>query len=86
MKALTGCRDAAGLKLAVQELCAEFGRLKRIDVLTVAEAEQRRALCLLRMESAAQEQELITSLGASRFGEDVLVVVDLPQGSPSSIL
>ena len=79
LRPLTECRDVQSLKAAVQTLCAEFGRLTRIDVLTMAEAERRRALCFLRLESAAQEQQLIASLGASRFGEDVLVVVDIPR-------
>ena len=58
-------------------LCAEFGRVTKIDVFTMAEAQKRRALCFLRLESAAQERELIAGLGASRFGDDLLVIVDL---------
>ena len=86
LESLAGCRDVASLKSAVQELCTEFGRVMRLDVLTIAEAERRRALCFLRLESAAQEQRLMTTLRASRFGDDVLIVVDLPQGSPRSVL
>ena len=77
LKSLTDCGDVASLRSAVQELCAQFGRLTHIDVLTIAEARRRRALCLLRLESVAQEQQLMQSLSASRFGEDVLLVVDL---------
>lgn len=58
-------------------MCAEFGKVTRIDILTMAEAEKRRALCFLRLESEAQERQLMASLGASRFGSDVLVIVDL---------
>ncbi len=86
MKSLTSCSDAASLRSALQELCTEFGRVTRLDVLTLAEAEKRRALCLLRLESAAQEQQLMATLSASRFGDDVLIVVDLPCGSARSIL
>lgn len=78
LKSLTACRDLTSLRSAVQELCTEFGKVTRIDVLTMAEAEKRRALCFLRMESTAQEQQLIMTLGASRFGDEVLVIVDLP--------
>ena len=46
------------------------------------EAEKRRALCFLRLESQAQESELMASLGVTRFGNDVLVIVDLPAGAP----
>jgi mannose/fructose-specific phosphotransferase system component IIA len=83
LKSLAGCGDAASLRFAVSELCAEFGKVLRIDVFTMAEAEKRRALCLLRLESPAQETELMTRLGGSRFGDDVLVMVDLRNGSPN---
>ncbi len=79
LKPLAGCCDIVSLKSAVQEVCAEFGKVTRIDILTMTEAEQRRALCFLRLESEAQESKLMTSLGVRRFGDDVLVVVDLPR-------
>ena len=78
LKSLTGCDDIGGLRSAVQELCTEFGKVTRIDVFTMTEVEKRRALCFLRLESAAQERQLMSALGASRFGDDVLVIVDLP--------
>jgi len=84
IRSLASCRDASSLKSAVQELCTEFGKVTHIDVLTMAEAERRRALCFLRMESTAQEQQLMRTLGAPRFGDDVLIVVDLSRGSPRS--
>jgi len=77
MLSLASCSDAASLQSAVGALCAEFGRITRLEVMTLA-AEKRRALCLLRLESEAQESRLIDSLGASRFGDDVLMIVDLP--------
>jgi hypothetical protein len=77
VRSLASCSDAASLQSAVSAICGEFGRITRIEVMTLA-AEKRRALCLLRLESEAQESRLMTSLGASRFGEDVLVIVDLP--------
>ena len=78
LDAFTGCRDAASVRSAITDLCAEFGKVTRIDVLTLAAEEKRRAVCLLRLESDAQEKQLMSSLGVSRFGDDVLVVVDLP--------
>jgi len=78
LKTLAGCGDAASLRSAVSELCTEFGKVTRIDIFTMAEAEKRRALCFLRLESEAQERRLMTTLGASRLGEDLLVIVDLP--------
>lgn len=79
LKTLTGCGDPDTLKSALREMCAEFGKLTRIDILTMTEAEKRSALCFLRLESDAQEMRLMTTLGAARFGSDVLVVVDLPR-------
>jgi hypothetical protein len=78
LQSLASCRDAGSLRTAVSALCAEFGRVTKMDVLTMTEAEKRRALCFLRLESPAQEQKLIADLGAARFGEDLLVIVDLP--------
>jgi hypothetical protein len=80
-ESLAACGDAASLRTAVGALCAEFGKLTRIDILTMAEAEKRQALCFLRLESAAQERELMTTLGVPRFGDDLLVVVDLQPAS-----
>jgi len=85
LKSLTDCGDLASLSAAVRALCAEFGKVTHIDVLTIAEAERRRALCLLRLESPAQEQQLMATLSASRFGDDVLIVVDLPRISPGTL-
>ena len=78
LESLTACRDIAGLQSAITDLCSEFGKVTRIDVLTLAVEEKRRAVCLLRLESGAQERRLMSSLGISRFGDDVLVIVDLP--------
>lgn len=78
LESLSGCRDAASVRSAITELCTEFGKVTRIDVLTLAAEEKRQAVCLLRLESDAQERQLMSSLGISRFGDDVLVVVDLP--------
>ena len=86
LKPLASCADIATLRSAVSELCGQFGKVTRIDVLTLTEAERRRALCFLRLESSAQEQQLMTTLGASRFGADVLVVVDLAHRSRPALL
>jgi hypothetical protein len=75
---LERCGDPDSLRSAVGALCAEFGKLTKIDVFTMSEAQKRRALCFVRMESAAQEQRLMADLGVKRFGDDVLVIVELP--------
>jgi hypothetical protein len=50
----------------------------------MTEAEKRRALCFLQLESQAQESKLMANLGVSRFGNDVLMIVDLPAEAPGS--
>ena len=54
-KLLAGCGDVASVRFAVSEVCAEFGRVTRIDIMTMAEAERRQAVCFLQLESEAQE-------------------------------
>lgn len=82
LQALAGCADAASLRSAVGLLCAEFGKVTNMDILTMAESEKRRALCFLRLESAAQELRLMAACGVPRFGEDLLVIVDLVCAAP----
>ncbi|HSU76390.1 MAG TPA: hypothetical protein VLI89_04935 [Burkholderiales bacterium] len=78
LESLGSCGDMASLPSAVSALCGEFGRVTRLDVFTMTERQKRRALCFLRLESPAQEQQLMADLGASRFGDDLLMIVELP--------
>jgi hypothetical protein len=78
-KPLDTCRDIQALRSAMKALCAEFGEVTRLDILTVAEPKKRHALCLVRLDCAAHEAQLIVDVGAARFGDDLLVIVDLPQ-------
>lgn len=78
LASLAGCGDVDSLRSAIGALCAEFGKVTKIDVFTMTEAEKRRALCFLRLDSAAHEQLLMADLGVARFGNDLLVIVDLP--------
>ena len=77
LRDLTQCGDVGSLQSALRSLCSEFGSLSRLDILTMSEAGKRQAVCLLRLDSAEQEKNLMTKLGAGRFGEDLCVVVDL---------
>jgi len=82
---LAGCGDVDSLRSAIEGLGAEFGKVTSVDIVTLNETEKRRAVCFLRLESAAQERQLMESLGLSRFGQDVLLIVDLrlDAGAPS---
>lgn len=77
LKTLTGCGDAVSLKSAINDMCAAYGKVAYIDVMTMAQAEKRWALCLLRLESEAQERALMHAWDVRRFGDDLVMVVDL---------
>lgn len=77
LKELSHCDDIGSLESALRILCSGFGPVSRLDVLPLVGAGKRQAICLLRLDSPAREQDLMTKLGASRFRENVCVVVDL---------
>lgn len=74
---LNGYADIGALRPALLSICARFGSIARLDILAAGQAGKRQALCFLRMDSAEQEQQLISELGVGRFGGDLVVVVDL---------
>ncbi|MFA5913815.1 MAG: hypothetical protein WC830_09705 [Burkholderiales bacterium] len=77
LKDLSHCNDFGSVEAALRAVCSGFGPLSRLDVLPMVDAGKRQAVCLLRPNSSDQEQNLITQLGAIRFGDDLCVVVDL---------
>ena len=77
LKDLSHCDDFGSLESALRGLCSGFGPVSRMDVLPMVDAGTRKAVCLLRLNSSEQEQNLMTQLGAVRFGEDLCVIVDL---------
>ena len=74
---LIQCADVKSLESALLNACSEFGSVSRLDIMTMIKSGKRQAVCLLRMDSAQQEHDLMSKLGAVRFGEDICVVVDL---------
>lgn len=78
LKSLAGCKDVASLRSTIYELFTEFGEIAHMDILTMKQPGKRQALCFLRLESAAQEQQLMANLGVTRFGNELLFVVDFP--------
>lgn len=77
LKDLSRCGDFGSMESGLRALCSGFGPVSRLDVLPMVDAGKRKAVCLLRLNSPEQEQNLMTQLGAVRFGEDLCVVVDL---------
>ncbi len=69
--------DVSSLKSALLQLCGEFGRITRLDILTAMHEGTKQAICFLRMERPEQEQQLMKSLGVGRFGGEVVFVLNL---------
>lgn len=77
LKDLSHCEDIGSLEAALRVLCSGFGSVARLDVLPMVGAGKSQAVCLMRLDSSEREQDLMTKLGASRFGESVYLIVDL---------
>lgn len=77
LKSLAGCKNVASLRSMIHELFTGFGEIGPMDILTMKQSGRRQALCFLRPESASQEQQLMANPGVSRFGSELLFVVDL---------
>jgi hypothetical protein len=78
------CSDAAGLNRAIQELCTGSGIVARLDIRTLVNSGKRQALCFLRIDSAAQQEQLMRTLELTRCGNDLLLIVDLPSAVPNA--
>lgn len=75
--------DLVSIRSALYAICSEFGVVNRLDVLLARQGDSRQALCFLRMEDAAQEQQIMRTLEVARFAGELVVVVDLPVASPA---
>ena len=80
LEGLAQCADAVTLKPALYRLCEKFGRIARLDILTAMQDGTRQAICFLKMESPDIEPMLMRSLGAGRFGGEIVFVVRLGAG------
>jgi hypothetical protein len=79
---LAGYADVGHLTTALRSLCARYGSVSRLHVLTAHQQGKRQALCFLRMDTPDQERHLMRELGIQRFSGDLVLVVDLqPQSS-----
>ena len=74
--------DVSSLKSALHQLCSEFGRITRLDVLAATQQGVRQAVCFLRMDRPEQEQQLMKTLGVGRYGGEVVFVIRLGEPEP----
>jgi len=77
LKDLSRCGDIGSLEAALRVLCSGYGAVARLDVLPMIGTGKNQAVCLMRLDSSEREQDLMTTLGARRVGENVYLVVDL---------
>ncbi len=75
--------DLARIKSSLHEICSEFGRVSRLDVLLARQSSQRQALCFLRMACTEHEQQVMQSLGFTRCADELVLAVDLPHEDSS---
>lgn len=81
---LSHCTDVASLHPTLQDLCARFGKVARLDVMPVEQAGHQQALCFWRMQSPEAEEKIMRSWGVGRFGGDLVMVVDLSPARPAA--
>ncbi|MGY8905328.1 MAG: hypothetical protein ACKVIH_12340 [Burkholderiales bacterium] len=81
---LGACANVTSLKSALHMICAEYGAVDRLEILTARQGGKHQALCFLRMQSPEQEQHIMNSLGVGRFAGDLVVVVDLKSQAANS--
>jgi hypothetical protein len=84
VKPLAECSDPASLSCAIQELCAERGIAAHVDIWTLARSGKRQALCFVRTDPAVEEQRLAGTPGFTRFGKELLFIVELPPEAPKA--
>lgn len=75
--------DAETLTPALHGLCSRFGSVEKLVVLTAKHEGEKQAICFLRLASEDQENALMQSLGAEKFGGEVVIVVDLKPADQS---
>lgn len=78
---LSSCTSPGELKREIRKLCARFGRILRIDVLTAKRAGKFQAMCFWRMESPELEDDVMSEFGVGRFAGDLVMIVNL-DGKP----
>ena len=70
-------RDERSLKLAVESVCAEFGKVASLRILPASRAVGLQCICYLRLDSIAAETALKSRLEIIEFGSELLFFVEV---------
>ena len=62
----------------MHQLCSEFGRITRLDILTAMHEGTKQAICFPSHGTPrSRSKQLMKSLGVGRFGGEVVFVLNL---------
>jgi hypothetical protein len=71
--------DEQSLRWAIESVCAGFGSVKSLRILPATRDEGLQCACLLRLDSAAAERTLKSSLFAGEFHPDIVFMADVDE-------
>jgi hypothetical protein len=72
--------DEQSLRLAIELVCADFGRVKSLHILPAICEEGLQCACLLRLDSPTAELGLKASLQVGEFHPDIVFMADVDEG------
>jgi hypothetical protein len=72
-------RDERSLKLAIESVCAEFGKVTSLRILPANRSVGLQCSCFLQLDSAAAEDALRSNFELIDFGTDLLFFVDVDE-------
>ena len=71
--------NADDLKAAIESVCAEFGKVTVLKILPTGRARNRQCLCLLHVDSATTEKELVSRFSVFRSPRNLYTFVDVDE-------
>lgn len=71
------CRDVFAVSVALLRVCARYGDVEQLQILTASHQGQLQALCFFRLTRPDAEEPLMLALGAQRCDGRLAVVVNL---------
>ncbi len=78
---LSRCADVGELRTSLHTLCARFGSVQHLEILTSVHEGARQAICFLRLTDAAQERAFMQAFDVGRFDGELVFVIDWPDRS-----
>jgi hypothetical protein len=67
------------LRLAIESICAEFGKIARLNIISTTQGTRRQCVCFLRLDSEDAEQKLRQKYQTNAFASDLFFIVDVDE-------